>query len=123
MPVRKQDAQRALKLLENYRAKLGKTEDRQLRASIERVINIFRSNLFQALIDIQEFYEVSLLDNQPVLAQKTTGIVPAVHIWDISNLPSTTVTSEAIPISLSPSTEVMHVAAEDHGGSDIVVEE
>ncbi|XP_078420222.1 disks large homolog 1 isoform X5 [Cetorhinus maximus] len=50
MPVRKQDAQRALKLLENYRAKLGKTEDRQLRASIERVINIFRSNLFQALI-------------------------------------------------------------------------
>ncbi|XP_072330141.1 disks large homolog 1 isoform X13 [Scyliorhinus torazame] len=105
MPVRKQDAQRALKLLENYRAKLGKTEDRQLRASIERVINIFRSNLFQALIDIQEFYEVSLLDNQPVLAQKTTGIVPAVHIWDISNLPSTTVTSEAIPISLSPSTE------------------
>ncbi|XP_078420232.1 disks large homolog 1 isoform X13 [Cetorhinus maximus] len=105
MPVRKQDAQRALKLLENYRAKLGKTEDRQLRASIERVINIFRSNLFQALIDIQEFYEVSLLDNQPVLAQKTTGIVPAVHNWDISNLPSTAVTSEPLPISLSPSTE------------------
>ncbi|XP_048397806.1 disks large homolog 1-like isoform X24 [Stegostoma tigrinum] len=107
MPVRKQDAQRALKLLENYRAKLGKTEDRQLRASIERVINIFRSNLFQALIDIQEFYEVSLLDNQPVLAQKTTGIVPAVHNWDISNLPSTTVTSEAVTVSRSrsPSTE------------------
>ncbi|XP_067898553.1 discs large homolog 1-like protein isoform X3 [Heterodontus francisci] len=105
MPVRKQDAQRALKLLENYRAKLGKTEDHQLRASIERVINIFRSNLFQALIDIQEFYEVSLLDNQPVLAQKTTGIVPAVRNWDISNLPGTTVTSEALPISLSPSTE------------------
>ncbi|XP_043558424.1 discs large homolog 1-like protein isoform X16 [Chiloscyllium plagiosum] len=103
MPVRKQDAQRALKLLENYRAKLGKTEDRQLRASIERVINIFRSNLFQALIDIQEFYEVSLLDNQPVLAQKTT--VPAVHNWDISNLPSTTVTSEAVTVSHSPNTE------------------
>ncbi|XP_072428357.1 disks large homolog 1 isoform X17 [Chiloscyllium punctatum] len=103
MPVRKQDAQRALKLLENYRAKLGKTEDRQLRASIERVINIFRSNLFQALIDIQEFYEVSLLDNQPVLAQKTT--VPAVHNWDISNLPSTTVTSEVVTVSHSPNTE------------------
>ncbi|XP_048460282.1 disks large homolog 1-like isoform X2 [Rhincodon typus] len=116
MPVRKQDAQRALKLLENYRAKLGKTEDRQLRASIERVINIFRSNLFQALIDIQEFYEVSLLDNQPVLAQKTTGIVPAVHNWDISNLPSTTVTSEAVTVSRSPSTEV---TAEDPGGSDL----
>ncbi|XP_051874499.1 disks large homolog 1-like isoform X5 [Pristis pectinata] len=105
MPIRKQDAQRALKLLENYRAKLGKTEDRQLRASIERVINIFRSNLFQALIDIQEFYEVSLLDNQPVLPQKATGIVPAVHNWDISSLPSTTVTSESLPISLSPNAE------------------
>uniref|UniRef100_A0A4W3HQA2 Discs large MAGUK scaffold protein 1b n=1 Tax=Callorhinchus milii TaxID=7868 RepID=A0A4W3HQA2_CALMI len=50
MPVRKQDAQRALQLLEDYRTKLGKTEDRQLRISIERVINIFQSNLFQALI-------------------------------------------------------------------------
>lgn len=106
MPIRKQDAQRALKLLENYRAKLGKTEDRQLRASIERVINIFRSNLFQALIDIQEFYEVSLLDNQLVLPQKTTGIIPAVRNWDISSLPNTAVTSELLPISLSPSAEV-----------------
>ncbi|XP_055501575.1 disks large homolog 1-like isoform X21 [Leucoraja erinacea] len=105
MPIRKQDAQRALKLLENYRAKLGKTEDRQLRASIERVINIFRSNLFQALIDIQEFYEVSLLDNQLVLPQKTTGIIPAVRNWDISSLPNTAVTSELLPISLSPSAE------------------
>ncbi|XP_072897466.1 disks large homolog 1 isoform X6 [Hemitrygon akajei] len=104
MPIRKQDAQRALKLLENYRAKLAKTEDRQLRASIERVINIFRSNLFQALIDIQEFYEVSLLDNQPV-PQKNSGIVPAVHNWDISSLPSTIVTSESPPISLSPNAE------------------
>ncbi|XP_078062615.1 disks large homolog 1-like isoform X1 [Mustelus asterias] len=124
MPVRKQDAQRALKLLENYRAKLGKTEDRQLRASIERVINIFRSNLFQALIDIQEFYEVSLLDNQPVLAQKTTGIIPAVHNWDISNRPSTTVTSEALPISLSPSTEKYRYQDDDaspqeHGSPQI----
>nr|3LRA_A Chain A, Disks large homolog 1, MAGUK p55 subfamily member 7, Protein lin-7 homolog C [Homo sapiens] len=62
-PVRKQDTQRALHLLEEYRSKLSQTEDRQLRSSIERVINIFQSNLFQALIDIQEFYEVTLLDN------------------------------------------------------------
>nr|BAU68223.1 discs, large homolog 1 (Drosophila) transcript variant 6-v2 [Homo sapiens] len=50
MPVRKQDTQRALHLLEEYRSKLSQTEDRQLRSSIERVINIFQSNLFQALI-------------------------------------------------------------------------
>ncbi|XP_032887935.1 disks large homolog 1 isoform X16 [Amblyraja radiata] len=124
MPIRKQDAQRALKLLENYRAKLGKTEDRQLRASIERVINIFRSNLFQALIDIQEFYEVSLLDNQLVLPQKTTGIIPAVRNWDISSLPNTAVTSELLPISLSPSVEKYRYQDDDaspqeHGSPQI----
>ncbi|XP_078266451.1 disks large homolog 1-like isoform X24 [Rhinoraja longicauda] len=124
MPIRKQDAQRALKLLENYRAKLGKTEDRQLRASIERVINIFRSNLFQALIDIQEFYEVSLLDNQLVLPQKTTGIIPAVRNWDISSLPSTAVISELLPISLSPSAEKYRYQDDDaspqeHGSPQI----
>ncbi|XP_042195024.1 disks large homolog 1 isoform X3 [Callorhinchus milii] len=113
MPVRKQDAQRALQLLEDYRTKLGKTEDRQLRISIERVINIFQSNLFQALIDIQEFYEVSLLDNQPVLTQKTTGIVPAVRNWDISSLPSTTVTSDALTSSVSPSIEKYRYQDED----------
>lgn len=36
--------------MEDYRSKLSQTEDRQLRSSIERVINIFQSNLFQALI-------------------------------------------------------------------------
>lgn len=44
------DAERALLLLEEYRAKLNHTEDRQLRHSIQRVIDIFQSNLFQALI-------------------------------------------------------------------------
>lgn len=44
------DAQRALFLLEDYQTKLHRTEDQQLRHSIQRVINIFQSNLFQALI-------------------------------------------------------------------------
>uniref|UniRef100_A0AAQ4P6N0 L27-1 domain-containing protein n=1 Tax=Gasterosteus aculeatus aculeatus TaxID=481459 RepID=A0AAQ4P6N0_GASAC len=50
MPVRKKDAQRALRLLEEYRTKLHHGEDQQLRVSIQRVIDIFQSNLFQALI-------------------------------------------------------------------------
>lgn len=50
LPVRPPDAQRALLLLEEYRTKLNNTEDRQLRHSIQRVIDIFQSNLFQALI-------------------------------------------------------------------------
>ncbi|XP_074506063.1 discs large homolog 1-like protein isoform X27 [Sebastes fasciatus] len=105
MPVRKKDAQRALLLLEEYRAKLHNAEDRQLRHSIQRVIDIFQSNLFQALIDIQEFYEVTLLDSQRwVESSKAADPMAPVHLWDFSSLQSTTVTSDTLP-SLSTSIE------------------
>uniref|UniRef100_A0A286XY03 Disks large homolog 1 n=1 Tax=Cavia porcellus TaxID=10141 RepID=A0A286XY03_CAVPO len=114
MPVRKQDTQRALHLLEEYRSKLSQTEDRQLRSSIERVINIFQSNLFQALIDIQEFYEVTLLDNPKCIDRsKQSEPVQPVNTWEISSLPSTTVTSETLPSSLSPSVEKYRYQDED----------
>ncbi|XP_065732023.1 disks large homolog 1 isoform X10 [Phocoena phocoena] len=114
MPVRKQDTQRALHLLEGYRSKLSQTEDRQLRSSIERVINIFQSNLFQALIDIQEFYEVTLLDNPKCIDRsKQSEPVQPVNTWEISSLPSTTVTSETLPSSLSPSVEKYRYQDED----------
>ncbi|XP_045062125.1 discs large homolog 1-like protein isoform X3 [Coregonus clupeaformis] len=105
MPVRKKDAQRALSLLEEYRTKLNHTEDWQLRLSIQRVIDIFQSNLFQALIDIQEFYEVTLLDNQKgVESPKASEPMPPVNLWDFSSFQSTTVTSDTLP-SLSTSIE------------------
>ncbi|KAM4888457.1 disks large homolog 1 isoform 5-T5 [Thomomys bottae] len=114
MPVRKQDTQRALHLLEEYRSKLSQTEDRQLRSSIERVINIFQSNLFQALIDIQEFYEVTLLDNPKCIDHsKQSEPIQPVNTWDISSLPSTTVTSETLPGSLSPTIEKYRYQDED----------
>ncbi|XP_045439816.1 disks large homolog 1 isoform X5 [Pipistrellus kuhlii] len=114
MPVRKQDTQRALQLLEEYRSKLSQTEDRQLRSSIERVINIFQSNLFQALIDIQEFYEVTLLDNPKCIDRsKQSEPIQPVNTWEISSLPSTTVTSETLPSSLSPSIEKYRYRDED----------
>ncbi|XP_018422957.1 PREDICTED: disks large homolog 1 isoform X13 [Nanorana parkeri] len=106
MPVRKQDTQRALDLLEEYRTKLNQTEDKQLRKSIERVIGIFQSNLFQALIDIQEFYEVTLLDNPKCTdnSKHPEPVLP-VNTWEFSSLPSTTVTSETLPSSLSGEVE------------------
>uniref|UniRef100_A0A2K5K1R7 Disks large homolog 1 n=1 Tax=Colobus angolensis palliatus TaxID=336983 RepID=A0A2K5K1R7_COLAP len=114
MPVRKQDTQRALHLLEEYRSKLSQTEDRQLRSSIERVINIFQSNLFQALIDIQEFYEVTLLDNPKCIDHsKLSEPIQPVNTWEISSLPSSTVTSETLPSSLSPSVEKYRYQDED----------
>ncbi|XP_050981174.1 discs large homolog 1-like protein isoform X11 [Labeo rohita] len=115
MPVRKKDAQRALLLLEEYRSKLSNTEDRQLRNSIQRVIDIFQSNLFQALIDIQEFYEVTLLDNQKCgESVKVPDAIPPVNLWDFSSIQSTMVTSDTLP-SLSTSIEKYRHHDEDTG--------
>ncbi|XP_028329464.1 discs large homolog 1-like protein isoform X4 [Gouania willdenowi] len=118
MPVRKKDAQRALLLLEEYRAKLNHAEDRQLRHSIQRVIDIFQSNLFQALIDIQEFYEVTLLDSQK-WTEYSKGADPAapINLWDFSSLQSTTVTSDTLP-SLSTSIEKYRHHDEDSSPQD-----
>ncbi|XP_038943934.1 disks large homolog 1 isoform X5 [Rattus norvegicus] len=106
MPVRKQDTQRALHLLEEYRSKLSQTEDRQLRSSIERVISIFQSNLFQALIDIQEFYEVTLLDNPKCVdhSKQCEPVQPG-NPWESGSLSSAAVTSESLPGGLSPPVE------------------
>ncbi|XP_046716982.1 disks large homolog 2 isoform X23 [Silurus meridionalis] len=70
MPLRKRDTARAIGLLEDYCSKLKKPEEQQLKAAILRVMGIFRSSLFQALIDIQEFYEVTLLNSHKSCEQK-----------------------------------------------------
>uniref|UniRef100_T1GJI3 L27 domain-containing protein n=1 Tax=Megaselia scalaris TaxID=36166 RepID=T1GJI3_MEGSC len=43
-------AHRALELLEDYHSRLSDPSDRALRMAIERVIRIFKSRLFQALL-------------------------------------------------------------------------
>ncbi|XP_032515509.1 disks large 1 tumor suppressor protein isoform X3 [Danaus plexippus] len=82
MPVRKQEAHRALELLEDYHSKLVKPQDRQLRLAIERVIRIFKSRLFQALLDIQEFYELTLLDDNKSIQQKTAETIRIANKWE-----------------------------------------
>ncbi|XP_061587610.1 disks large homolog 1-like isoform X8 [Cololabis saira] len=117
MPVRKRDAQRALLLLEEYRSKLTHTDDRQLRVSIQRVIDVFQSHLFQALIDIQEFYEVTLLDQRWTDSPKGAEPVTPVNLWDFSSFPSPTPTSDTLP-SLSTSIEKYRHHDEDSSPQD-----
>lgn len=81
MPVRKEDASKALELLERYYEKLNKPQDRALRMAIERVIRIFQSHLFLALLDIQEFYETTLLDDTKTPAQKAEETHEALRSW------------------------------------------
>uniref|UniRef100_A0A671S764 Disks large homolog 2-like n=1 Tax=Sinocyclocheilus anshuiensis TaxID=1608454 RepID=A0A671S764_9TELE len=64
MPLRKRDTARAISLLEDYCSKL-KPEEQQLKTAILRVMGIFKSSLFQALIgkeynDMQQFMQCSL---------------------------------------------------------------
>ncbi|RWS02771.1 uncharacterized protein B4U79_05294 [Dinothrombium tinctorium] len=86
MPVRKSEAHRALELLEEYHSKLGSPQDKQLRNAIERVIRIFKSRLFQALLDIQEFYELTLLDDNKSVQQKTAETLQIACKWESSPL-------------------------------------
>ncbi|XP_008297981.1 disks large homolog 1-like [Stegastes partitus] len=84
MPVRQKDAQRALELLQQYRAKLDQRqqnptkrafteEDCQLQQSLDRVINVFQSQLFSALLDIQEYYELTILADSKHSADQLDG--------------------------------------------------
>ncbi|XP_066519082.1 disks large homolog 1 isoform X16 [Hoplias malabaricus] len=118
MPVRKRDTQRALQLLEEYKTKLSQTEDLQLRHSLERVISIFQSSLFQALMDIQEFYEVTLQEKEDVCTEPSESAEPSdpslpVKKWDISSIPSNSATAETQPSSIIPTSEKYRYQDED----------
>ncbi|XP_067370094.1 disks large homolog 4-like isoform X4 [Channa argus] len=78
------DAQRALELLQQYREKLDQRqqnqnrteqgpveEDLQLQQSLDRVINVFQSQLFSALLDIQEYYELTILADSTCSVEQT----------------------------------------------------
>uniref|UniRef100_UPI00398EB4B6 disks large homolog 3 isoform X1 n=2 Tax=Pristiophorus japonicus TaxID=55135 RepID=UPI00398EB4B6 len=77
--VHRQDTERAVQLLGEYCRNLPEQEEEQLRASIGKITNIFNSDLFQALLDIQKFYEVILLaalkttDEEPVASNLVSG--------------------------------------------------
>jgi hypothetical protein len=80
------DAHRALELLEDYCARLTSPSDKQLRIAIEKVIYIFKSSLFQALLDIQEFYEAILLDENKDNSSKALAVLRIADKW-LENAP------------------------------------
>ncbi|XP_051793086.1 disks large homolog 2 isoform X33 [Acanthochromis polyacanthus] len=84
MPISKKDTARALGLLEEYCTKLKKPEEQQLKTAIHRVMGIFKTNLFEALLDIQEFYEVTLLNTQKSCEQKLEEVNHMADKWEKS---------------------------------------
>ncbi|XP_033820938.1 disks large homolog 1-like isoform X3 [Periophthalmus magnuspinnatus] len=100
MPVRQKDAQRALQLLQQYRLKLeqrqgsGEEDDSQLHSSLDRVINVFQSQLFNALLDIQEYYELTIVSDS-----QSSGVQPVDYP---EHVPSSTPSSAPSPAPLTP---------------------
>ncbi|NXA45835.1 DLG1 protein, partial [Nothocercus julius] len=54
------DTERAVEILTRYQSTLRSPEEQELKASIGKVSHIFQSELFQALLDIHQFYELTL---------------------------------------------------------------
>ncbi|XP_065325166.1 disks large 1 tumor suppressor protein-like isoform X2 [Gordionus sp. m RMFG-2023] len=78
MPLLKKDAQNALLLLENYKKKLDSKNERHtepLKFAIDKVIDTFKSDLFKALLDIQEYYETTLIEETIKNESIVTGIL------------------------------------------------
>ncbi|XP_030684652.1 disks large homolog 2 isoform X5 [Nomascus leucogenys] len=86
MPVKKEDTDRALSLLEEYCKKLRKPEEQLLKNAVKKVMGIFKSSLFQALLDIQEFYEVTLLNSQKSCEQKIEEANQVLQKWEKTSL-------------------------------------
>ncbi|XP_037830146.1 disks large homolog 1 isoform X2 [Kryptolebias marmoratus] len=101
MPVRQKDAQKALELLQQYRVKLDQRqqnqnrvkqasveEDRQLQQSLDRVINVFQSKLFSALLDIQEYYELTILEDSKTSVDQKESPENLSSPWNLQAEPS-----------------------------------
>ncbi|XP_051765178.1 disks large homolog 2 isoform X12 [Ctenopharyngodon idella] len=102
MPLRKRDTARAISLMEDYCSKLKKPEEQQLKTAILRIMGIFKSSLFQALIDIQEFYEVTLLNSQKSCEQKLVEVNHMAEQWEHTATNSTLPTEGPQPASTPP---------------------
>jgi hypothetical protein len=93
------EAHRALEQLEAFHASLTRPSDADLKYAIERIIGIFKANLFQALLgqshlfplqirlaiplsDIQEFYDNTLLNERVPLDLKTLETKKLAERWE-----------------------------------------
>ncbi|XP_039634300.1 disks large homolog 2 isoform X15 [Perca fluviatilis] len=114
MPIRKKDTARVLGLLEEYCTKLREPEEQQLKTAILRVMGIFKSNLFEALLDIQEFYEVTLLNTQKSCEQKLEEVNHMADKWE----KSVSIQNSELAHSVCPVEEQREQSSSEASGMD-----
>ncbi|NXN94478.1 DLG1 protein, partial [Rhinopomastus cyanomelas] len=75
------DTERAVEILTRYQSTLRSPEEQELKASIGKISHIFQSELFQALLDIHEFYDFTLRSTplQPPTPEAHRGTVGQQH--------------------------------------------
>ncbi|XP_049319148.1 disks large homolog 4 isoform X3 [Astyanax mexicanus] len=70
MPLKREDTERALLAMEACQSAAGEG----FRGRAEHLLHIFQSDLFQALLDIQEFYELTVFENQTSEQPQAPGL-------------------------------------------------
>nr|QQY02496.1 disks large homolog 1 [Cryptocotyle lingua] len=88
MGLRKREAHLALDQLAEYRNHLDSRIDAPLISALTRLMNVFQSRLFLALLDIQEFYESTLLDPDKNSDEKTAAALDVALRWENISSPS-----------------------------------
>ncbi|KAE9553981.1 hypothetical protein FO519_002798 [Halicephalobus sp. NKZ332] len=76
------EAHRALERLEEYHAELTRPSDAELKYAIEKIIGIFKTRLFQALCDIQDFYDNTLINERISFDDKTRETKRLAERWE-----------------------------------------
>jgi hypothetical protein len=76
------DIHRALEQLEEYHAELIRPGDIELRYAIEKIIASFKTRLFNALCDIQEFYDNTLMNERISFNQKSVASREFAERWE-----------------------------------------
>ncbi|XP_051277035.1 disks large homolog 3 isoform X3 [Dicentrarchus labrax] len=95
--VHKYDTERAVGLLRRYQANLTSPEEQTLRTSVDKVSAILGSQLFQALLDIQECYEVTLQLNKEQTVAKEDSRQDAWEDLEEEGVSRVRVTSRSSP--------------------------
>ncbi|XP_017562643.1 disks large homolog 3 isoform X4 [Pygocentrus nattereri] len=95
--VHKYDTERAVGLLKQYQASLTSPEEQALKTSVGKVSAIFGSQLFKALLDIQECYEVTLQLNATENGKKENGPKETLESSEMEGVSRVRVTSRRSP--------------------------
>uniref|UniRef100_A0A1I7TJU7 Whirlin n=1 Tax=Caenorhabditis tropicalis TaxID=1561998 RepID=A0A1I7TJU7_9PELO len=67
-------AHQAIELVEEYHGTLNRHNDEELRSSLEKLINSFKSQLMNSLLEIHDLYEHTLLSDRKGYSQKVLEV-------------------------------------------------